>query len=726
MDSGDSDSSSVSSSSSASSTSSASSSKKNKSARKGGRRRSLKMEPGAAFDLSNKDVQDDKKSAAAPPPRPSIAAKSLKKTMSRRKSTSKSTAMGGGGDSNSVSPPKMPPPGAAPRGPPRMPPPGAAGGGGARGPPKVAPPKMPPPGAAARGPPKMPPPGAARSGGARGPPKVAPPKMPPPGAGARGPPKMPPPGAARGSGVRGPPKIAPPKMPPPGAAARRPPPGAGVGPPGRPRMPPPGAGVGSPGRPRMPPPGASLGATLSARQQSAALGGPSLPVERGDPSAPTLGGRLGLERSFSMGLTKDPAVLRMELKQLESEIEMLNQKKADPNGSMNFDSKDSLDYPADASGLTPDERAQELQLRRELEEMQREILWLESETVADALSPGGGGGKSGSMGGGGGPPQTLEAYEAKYTEARQRVFEAERDKNKVLEALAVLVGGEGRLMQIVDHARSPDSSQPLPPTRVSIDGYRPALRSASKVTSPTRTSPPIPLGAGISPSSASPHRHHPGHVRISSMYAGSQASPSDPRARAVSYNRQGQGGGVMMGSPGGGGVGSAAIVPLPGASPGFSAWTAGDAVLSVYKTGDGQGTTVVLNEGAAPPPPPRDQLDDLVDDEAPPPPPSEETFWEQRMSAERVKARARMRSWKSIEAKPARHAKVGISSLSAVTAVCFCVFGLFLLLVVVVFFFFNDSLTSDTSFFSFYLSVHKNQLLMLSLYFLFFIGMEPT
>ena len=44
----------------------------------------------------------------------------------------------------------------------------------------------------------------------------------------------------------------------------------------------------------------------------------------------------------------------------------------------------------------------------------------------------------------------------------------------------------------------------------------------------------------------------------------------------------------------------------------------------------------------------------------------------------------------------------------------------------VVFFFFNDSLTSDTSFFSFYLSVHKNQLLMLSLYFLFFIGMEPT
>ena len=35
---------------------------------------------------------------------------------------------------------------------------------------------------------------------------------------------------------------------------------------------------------------------------------------------------------------------------------------ADPNGTMDFDSKDSLDYPADTSGLTPEERAQELQL----------------------------------------------------------------------------------------------------------------------------------------------------------------------------------------------------------------------------------------------------------------------------------------------------------------------------------------------------------------------------
>ena len=86
----------------------------------------------------------------------------------------------------------------------------------------------------------------------------------------------------------------------------------------------------------------------------------------------------------------------------------------------------------------------------------------------------------------------------------------------------------------------------------------------------------------------------------------------------------------------------------------------------------------------------RNRLDDLVDDEAPPPPPSEETFWEQRMSADRVKSRERMRRWKAIEAKPARHAKVGTTSAGFIFVVDnYCGIIFFWLTLISIFVFFH-------------------------------------
>ncbi len=453
-------------------------------------------------------------------------------------------------------------------------------------------------------------------------------------------------------------------------------------------MPPPGAAARPP--PSVPPPG-SLGTTLAARQSVANQGAPLLP-----PSTPPSVQIGGVAQAGPV--SRSPDVLRDELKQLEDEIALLEARRspeAREHAALTRDPGTGL-----VDGMTAEERETEARLRAELKETQKELAWLESDSITSRLAKEG-------------LPASLEAYEAKYSEARARLAQAEDDKAKVLLALTTLVGGEGKLSSILEQARleSPSGTpraaaqQPLPPGTPGggggAGGAGPRRMSIDGRSVPAGTRSPMYEGMDLSTTVAAPQvqRGQPLAAIARQMQEqgttrhvvrpfvpvvqplavfvppGANTLPM-PAAEAKGFQIGQQ---IVIGSgptrevrtivafgslvldrplnyahhpgeqiqtvrPDGGVHVDASAVPAAGA--------AGVVSSTAYQLDPG---TTIVTSTVAPPPPPTHRIEDEIDDEPPPPPPPVDTFWESRMRADRVKARARMRNWKVIEAKPAKH-----------------------------------------------------------------------
>jgi hypothetical protein len=137
----------------------------------------------------------------------------------------------------------------------------------------------------------------------------------------------------------------------------------------------------------MRPPGsAPLGATLQARQMENAGG-----VVSGGVGG-VVGGGVGAGSSSTMeqrmaasprvpidlsNLSKDPAVLKAQLRQMEEDVDLLSR----PPG----DTKDTKDRDMAERGMTRAERKQELSLREELARTAQELEQLSHDSIAEEL-----------------------------------------------------------------------------------------------------------------------------------------------------------------------------------------------------------------------------------------------------------------------------------------------------------------------------------------------------
>ena len=169
-------------------------------------------------------------------------------------------------------------------------------------------------------------------------------------------------------------------------------------------------------------------------------------------------------------LSKDPAVLKAQLRQIEEDVETLSRPPVSTAG-------DTKDREMAEQGMTRAERTQELSLREELARTSTELERLSNDSIAEELRTRG-------------VPPTMEAYETKYKEAKAQMMEAERDKSRALEALQSLVGGQMALKEIVVQAKLENVKRygqggGVPGTRMSIDDYKPSYNGINLSTART-------------------------------------------------------------------------------------------------------------------------------------------------------------------------------------------------------------------------------------------------
>ena len=232
-------------------------------------------------------------------------------------------------------------------------------------------------------------------------------------------------------------------------------------------MPPPGA-KSTLGTPPAPP--APLGARLEARQQG----------QNGPPSSLSASGTMSDRMAAQpvvakaplkvhaavdlSNLSKDPHVLKEQLRRMEEDIQELSTASSAGSGG---DTKMDLETSAAEKGMTKDERKQQTSLRQELANTASELQRLSRDSIADDLRMRG-------------VPPTMEAYETKYKEAKAQMIEAERDKSRALQALQALVGGSAALKDIVVAAKLKHSKNIQMNNnnqkRMSIDDYRPSYQ----------------------------------------------------------------------------------------------------------------------------------------------------------------------------------------------------------------------------------------------------------
>ena len=704
-------------SSTSSNASSNASSKSTSKSKKKSRRSSLKLSPGDLNRVEEKSSSKSSSKRTSLPPSPADANKKLTKKLTRRMSMKNNVNGPPVGKGPSGPPPKGPPLGKGPpgKGPPKMAPPGRGG------PPKMAtpgkgPPKMAPPGRG--GPPKMAPPG-------KGPPKMAPPGS--AGSKSSGPPRMAPPGSAR----------APPSKPPPGARGkpitsgrgppRMPPPGARGNSTRPPTMAPPGSARGPPGSARGPP-GASLGATLNNRKSMGAdangppsmapPGGSSTMDERMAFSAPPATSMLN-EPVDLTNLSKDPMVLREQLRQLEQDVTTLS---TAPKG----DTKEEIkEQDIVNKGMTRDDKRLDRTLRDELATTSRELANLQRDSISDSLRQQG-------------IPPSMEAYEQKYREAKDLAIEAEKDKLRALEALQSLVGGASKLKEIVTAAKleasknNPEAAalrkQNSLPKRMSIDDYQPkhdginlsGARPSLSSTSPSRSNsrPTSAMQHGNGPPMTPMQLHGaPGQKpTMDSLYfenlnnagkTGNTNNTNSMNAMDVVRRKERTVAETTLEYPLGPGATQIPMVDAEGKGfqigqtviigtgenaeeriivgfgslilnlPLEKSHAKGESIVGLDNKKNMLSTKGPGQESKQPtnpwdddslilatqnsdmpdvkPPPPSHAITDEIDDDVPPPPPPEDPFWQKRMDADRVRDRERMRKWKSIQSKPADH-----------------------------------------------------------------------
>ena len=365
-------------------------------------------------------------------------------------------------------------------------------------------------------------------------------------------------------------------------------------------------------------------------------------------------------------LSKDPAILREQLRQLEEDVQALSVVPKKIPG-------DTKAQDIAEKGMTDEERKTERSLREELANTSRELSRLQRDSIADDLQTRG-------------IPPTMEAYEQKYREAKDRAIEAEKDKVRALEALQSLVGGKDALKDIVvsaklEHAKRAGS--PSSPKRMSIDDYRPKYDGLNLSTARGGELTPLTPGSAAAPPASSlqqiRERAVARAVLEESLPIGMNTIPMfDAEGKGFKIGQK-----VIIGT----GqfaeeryvVGFGSLVldrPLqyshgPGEIIlGINPTTATNALTTSPERKQAQQDDRVSNPWGDDslvlatqtnqlpgfqPPPPKHAITDEIDDDVPPPPPPEDPFWQRRMDADRVRERERMRKWKSIETKPAAH-----------------------------------------------------------------------